>query len=263
MLGVQRAQVGIRRRGFCGRVDDLLRLEKRQLAIEELAQGRRIGPAAARVAGVFQDGQAQCDLGVGARRARKLGAGYGRQGRQPERRRLQAPIVGAADLADNGLAGGCRASRAHPHGIVLPACVERDQRGTILAVGRGGATGAGRQPGGELLGELGVAGPGFGRSHGLRLGSVSRLVARRGLGRSGGGRRRVVGGHGWRRQQAQDHGNRWQEPGQHLLPPGAARRRYRTRAAKARRDGRRRRVGVLRRGRSHACAVWLPPREVA
>ena len=108
MLRVQGAQIGVGALCLRRRLDDLLWIEQRQLAIEELAQGRGIGAAAAGVARVLEDGEAQRDLGVGPRGARKLGPAVRCHGRQPERRGVEAPVVGAADFGGHASPAGVR-----------------------------------------------------------------------------------------------------------------------------------------------------------
>jgi hypothetical protein len=70
LLRVQRTQIGIRGLSLRDGVDYLRRGEERQLAVEIPAQGRRIGAAAAGMARVLQDGEAQRDLSIGPLGAR-------------------------------------------------------------------------------------------------------------------------------------------------------------------------------------------------
>ena len=66
--------------------------------VDDFAERRRVEPAAARMARVFQHGKAQLDFSIGQRlrlcaRARVC--------RELESRSVQSPVVGAADLLDD------------------------------------------------------------------------------------------------------------------------------------------------------------------
>ena len=186
MLGMQRGQV---RFGLLGRSDvgeHGLRRHQRRLLIHELRDVGRIDAAAAGKARVLEDGERHLDLGVGGGfRTERTGCGR----RNVEGGNGQAPVFGAADLGDDGLALVGQAARRHPERGAGDLAVVRGERCGFLLVG--------------LLGEQWKLGADagndrIGRRHDRRRrGSGRRTGGRVGKGRScvgcGGGRCRSGG----------------------------------------------------------------------
>jgi hypothetical protein len=143
MLWMQEAQKGIGIVCFRRRLDHLARLQQRQLTVKRPAERSGIGAAAARVPRVFENGMANGDLRVGTGAVGGRGCSHRLQW---EGRSLQAPIVGAADFADDSLACRREAGRADPDRRVLARRIESDQRCPILAVGGAGCSVVRRQP---------------------------------------------------------------------------------------------------------------------
>ncbi len=146
-------------------------------------------PSAPRVPAVFENSEADLDLGVGQRFG-----GYGpfRQGRQVEGRRLQAPVLGLANLAHRlqGAAGEA-AVLVRPHGAAGKLGVEGGESCLVVLVAGIGASRHGCKPLAHDCHDRvdAICGLGFGRRRGRAGGGRGRLVHLRGrqrVGRGGG-----------------------------------------------------------------------------
>ncbi len=100
---------------------------RRRLLVEVAAHLRRLEPAAAGVARVLQDGEAELDLGIGKRRRRADRRG---RGRQLEGLGLEPPVVGLGDLRHGVARAGRKAVGRHPDRRGSFA-IERHGRGTV------------------------------------------------------------------------------------------------------------------------------------
>ena len=199
MLGMQRREV---RFGLVGRSDvgeHGLRRHQRRLLIHELRDVGRIDAAAAGKARVLEDGERHLDLGVGGGfRTERAGC----RRRDVEGGNGQAPVFGAADFGDDGLALVGQAARRHPERGAGDLAVVRGERCGFLLVGLlGERWKLGADAGNDRIGRRhdGRRG-GSGRRTGRRVGKGSSCVGCcGGRCRSGGCRRRNRSRHGGRR----------------------------------------------------------------
>ena len=97
MPGVQVAQVGVDRIGGGERQHQRLGIVDGRLLVEDAVDRQRVDAPAARMPAILEDGKAELDLGV---RQHFGEAGAFGERRQVEGRRLQAPVVGLADLGE-------------------------------------------------------------------------------------------------------------------------------------------------------------------
>ncbi len=210
MLRVQRSQVGIDLSSFRRLLDDLLRLEQRQLAVKVAAERGGLCAPAMGVTHVFQKGEAQSDLGIGTGSARPTRAASRRR-RKLKGGGIETPLVRAAKLGDCQLRGRGKAGRRRPDRLVLPRCIERQERGALLTIARRELV-ACREP----FGELGSEADGAARCWCSRLCGLCGLLR-------GSSRRRGLRSNRQYSEQAYGHSqNRGQErqaARQHASPP--------------------------------------------
>ncbi len=129
--GMQRAQVVARRVGSGHGIEHGLGLAQCRLHVEVLAERGRVEPAAAGMARILEDGEAELDLGGGEHGCRRLAL---RQLRQLEGARGEAPVVGLGDLGHGMARPGREAVLGDPQEGCLARCIVGRERGAVGAL---------------------------------------------------------------------------------------------------------------------------------
>ena len=131
MPGVEVAQIGVDRIGGGNRQHQRLGIVDGRLLVEDAVDRQRVHASAARMPAILQDGEAELDLGF---RQRLGGRRCLRQRRQIEGRRLQAPVIGFADLAHRLRGPGREAILAGPDRLAGMLGIERHKSRMVVPI---------------------------------------------------------------------------------------------------------------------------------